>query len=97
MEPQTQYGTAKKHKMKLPPDKGTLGFLDMEIHDCRQYLYIAQGVINDITEEGPLLQDDPTEDIHEICERVIKLKSQCMRATHRPLTWQEKWLGWLKQ
>lgn len=87
----------KKYGMKLPPDKGTLGFLDMEIHDCRQYLLIAEGVLKDITEEGPLLQDDPTEDINKICDRVIKLKSQCMRMANRPPTWQEKWLAWIKQ
>ncbi len=65
--------------MKLPPDENTLGFIDMEIHDCRQYLMIATGELSDITEEGPLAQDDPTEDIQKICERLKKLKSQCMQ------------------
>ena len=69
--------------MKLPPDINTLGFIDMEIHDCRQYLLIAAGVIKDITEEGPLAEEEPTDDIKKICERLIKLKSQCMHIANR--------------
>lgn len=78
-----------KGPMKLPPDENTLGFLDMLIHDCRQYLMIATGELKDITEEGELDLDDPTEDIEKITIRLKRLKSQCMRqAGLRGLDWQ---------
>ncbi|MBI3313625.1 MAG: hypothetical protein HYZ83_05280 [Candidatus Omnitrophica bacterium] len=79
-----------KYGMKLPPDEGTLGFLDMLIHDCRQYLMIATGEIKSIEEEGELELDDPTEDIRKITIRLKRLKDQCMRiAGKRPLDWQK--------
>ncbi len=66
--------------MKLPPDRGTLGYLDMLIFDCRQYLYIKAGVIDDITQEGPMADEKPTDDIFKITARLEKLKSMCMQA-----------------
>ena len=78
-----------KYSMQLPPEEGTLGFLDMLIHDCRQYLMIATGELKGIDEEGELELDDPTEDIHKITIRLKRLKNQCMRqAGRRPLDWQ---------
>ena len=78
-----------KYGLQLPPEEGTLGFLDMLIHDCRQYLMIAIGEIKDIDEEGELELEDPTEDIHKITIRLKRLKDQCMRqAGSRPLDWQ---------
>ena len=78
-----------KYGLKLPPDEGTLCFLDMLIHDCRQYLMIATGELKSIEEEGELALDDPTEDIEKITIRLKRLKDQCMRiAGKRPLNWQ---------
>lgn len=79
-----------KGPLKLPPDENTLGFLDMLIHDCRQYLMIATGELKSIQEEGELELDDPTEDIEKITIRLKRLKDQCMRqARRRPLDWQK--------
>ena len=72
----------KKYGMKLPPDKNTLGFIDMEIHDCRQYLMIATGELKDVIEEGVLIKDAPTDDIRKICKHLKKLKDQCMRMAY---------------
>jgi len=58
----------------------TGGYLDMLIHDCRQYLYVKAGVIDDSTQEGPMENERPTEDIFEITARLEKLKSMCMQA-----------------
>ena len=69
--------------LKLPPDDSTLENLDMLIHDCRQYLMIATGELKDITEEGELDLDDPTNDIEKIEIRLKRLKSQCMRQAGR--------------
>lgn len=78
-----------KYGVKLPPEEGTMVFLDMLIHDCRQYLMIATGELKSIEEEGELELDDPTEDIHKITIRLKRLKNQCMRmAGKRPLDWQ---------
>lgn len=78
-----------KYGVKLPPEEGTLVFLDMLIHDCRQYLMIATGELKSIEEEGELELDDPTEDIQKITIRLKRLKDQCMRmAGRRPLDWQ---------
>lgn len=73
----------------LPPEEGSMENLDMLIHDCRQYLLIAEGKIKDISEEGELELDDPTNDIYKITIRLKRLKSQCMRqAGKRPLDWE---------
>jgi hypothetical protein len=78
-----------KGPVKLPPDEGTLEFLDMLIHDCRQYLMIATGEIKTIAEEGVLALEEPTKDIHKITIRLKRLKDQCLRQTGRtPLDWQ---------
>jgi len=78
-----------RKKFQLPPEEGTAEFLDMMVHDCRQYLLIATGEIKDISEEGELELDDPTQDLYKIGIRLKRLKSQCMRqAGLRPLDWQ---------
>jgi len=79
-KPQKDPESGKKPGLKLPPDRGTLGYLDMLIHDCRQYLYIKAGVIDDITQEGPMENEQPTDDIFEITDRLEKLKSMCMQS-----------------
>jgi hypothetical protein len=74
--------------LTLCPEEGTLDFLEMLIHDCRQYLMIATGEIKDISEEGTLALDDPSGDIEIITLRLKRLKDQCMRmAGRRPLNW----------
>lgn len=79
----------KKYGMKLPPEEGTLVFLDMLIHDCRQYLMIATGELKSIEEEGVLELDEPTEDIKKITIRLKRLKDQCMKIAGRPrLDWE---------
>ena len=78
-----------KRSLTIPPEEGTLGFLDMLIHDCRQYLMIATGELKSIDEEGELELDEPTDDIEKITIRLKRLKDQCMRLTGRtPLDWQ---------
>ncbi len=75
--------------IQLPPEEGTLEFLDMLIHDCRQYLMIVIGELKSIEEEGELELDEPTNDIEKITIRLKRLKSQCARMTGRkPLDWQ---------
>lgn len=86
------YEWARKRKdlrsLTLCPEEGTLDFLEMLIHDCRQYLMIATGEIKDISEEGVLELDDPSGDIEIITLRLKRLKDQCMRmAGRRPLDW----------
>jgi hypothetical protein len=79
----------KKGGIMLPPEENTLENLDMLIHDCRQYLFIAEGKIKSIEEEGELELDDPTNDIEKITIRLKRLKDQCMRAAGgQPLDWQ---------
>ena len=79
-----------KRPLKLPPREGTLEFLDMLIHDCRQYLMIAAGELKSIDEEGELELDGPTQDIDRITIRLKRLKDQCLRMTGRtPLDWQK--------
>ena len=79
----------KRSKLQLPPKEGTPEFLDMLIHDCRQYLMIAEGKIKSIAEEGELELDEPTNDLFKIAIRLKRLKDQCMRqARRRPLDWQ---------
>lgn len=81
-------GKASK-KLELPPREGTLEFLDMLVHDCRQYLMIAAGEIGSIEEEGDLRLDAPTNDPKKIAIRLKRLKSQCMSAAGKqPLDWQ---------
>ena len=78
-----------KYGMKQPPEEKSLGFLDMLIHDCRQYLMIATGELKSLEEEGELALDDPTEDIEKMTIRLKRLKDQCMRiAGRRSLDWQ---------
>ena len=78
-----------REKFQLPPEEGTVEFVDMMVHDCRQYLLIAEGKIKDISEEGELELDDPTNDLFKIAIRLKRLKDQCMRqAGGRPLDWQ---------
>jgi len=73
----------------LPPDEGTMEFLDMLIHDCRQYLLIATGKIKSIEEEGELALDEPTKDIRKVTIRLKRLKSQCMGMARKlPLDWE---------
>ena len=74
--------------LTLCPEEGTLDFLDMLIHDCRQYLMIATGEIKSISGEGTLALDDPSGDIEIITIRLKRLKDQCMRmAGRRPVNW----------
>lgn len=84
-----KYLIAREKKVALPPEFGTLEYLDMLIHDCRQYLMIAAGELKDIDEEGELALDDPTNDIEKITIRLKRLKGQCMKVTGRPrLDWE---------
>lgn len=77
--------------VQLPPEEGTLELIDMLIHDCRQYLMIANGELKSIEEEGALALDDPTNDIEKITIRLKRLKDQCMGMTGRkPLDWQHE-------
>jgi hypothetical protein len=76
-------------KVQLPPVEGTPEYLDMLIHDCRQYLLIATGAIKDISEEGELELDEPTNDLFKLMIRLRRLKDQCMRQARRtPMDWQ---------
>jgi len=78
-----------RKKFQLPPEEGTVEFVDMMVHDCRQYLLIATGELKNISEEGELDLDDPTNDLFKIAIRLKRLKEQCMRqAGLRPLDWQ---------
>ncbi|OGX06593.1 MAG: hypothetical protein A3G87_09305 [Omnitrophica bacterium RIFCSPLOWO2_12_FULL_50_11] len=78
-----------RRKFQKPAEEGTVEFVDMMVHDCRQYLLIAEGKIKDIAEEGELELDDPTNDLFKIAIRLKRLKDQCMRqAGGRPLDWQ---------
>ena len=81
--------TRPRKKFQLPPEEGTVEFVDMMVHDCRQYLMIAAGELKDISEEGELELDGPTNDLFKIAVRLKRLKDQCMRqAGRRPLDWQ---------
>lgn len=81
--------TRPRKKFQLPPEEGTVEFVDMMVHDCRQYLLMAEGKIKDITEEGELELDEPTNDLYKIAIRLKRLKGQCMRqAGLRPFDWQ---------
>lgn len=78
-----------RKKFQLPPEEGTVEFLDMMVHDCRQYLMIATGKLKDISEEGELELDEPTNDLYKIAIRLKRLKEQCMRqAGGMPLDWE---------
>lgn len=75
-------------KRKLPVAETKLYYLDMAIHDCRQYLMMAAGEIKSIEEEGELALDEPTQDITKITIRLKRLKDQCMRLAGKPpLDW----------
>ena len=89
LELAARFATQPDEILTLPPEEGTMVFLDMLIHDCRQYLMIATGELKSIKEEGELDLDDPTNDIEKITIRLKRLKDQCMRMTGRkPLDWQ---------
>lgn len=89
LELAARFATQPGEPLELPPEDGTLENLDMLIHDCRQYLMIATGELKDITEEGVLDLDDPTNDILKITIRLKRLKGQCMRMAGRiPLDWE---------
>ena len=78
-----------RKKVQIPPQEGTPEYLDMLIHDCRQYLMIATGELKSIEEEGTLDLDEPTNDLFKLMIRLRRLKDQCMRqAGRRPLDWQ---------
>mgnify|MGYP001595929028 CR=1 FL=1 len=78
-----KYLIERKKEISLPPEFGTLEYLDMLIHDCRQYLMIATGELKNIDEEGELALDDPTNDIEKITIRLKRLKGQCMKMSGR--------------
>lgn len=78
-----------RKSVQIPPEEGMPEFLDMLIHDCRQYLMIATGELKNIEEEGELDLDDPTNDLFKIGIRLKRLKDQCMQqAGYRPLDWE---------
>lgn len=79
----------RRKKISLPPEEGTLEYLDMLVYDCRQYLMIAAGEIQSIEEEGSLALDEPTNDPKKIMLRLRRLKSQCMSvARKKSLDWE---------
>ena len=78
-----KYMRERKKKVTLPPEIGSLEYLDMLVHDCRQYLMIATGELKSIEEEGELELDDPTNDSEKIAIRLKRLKGQCMKMAGR--------------
>ena len=84
-----RYGHRRQKRVTLPPEMGTLEYLDMLIHDSRQYLMIVTGEIKSIEEEGTLALEEPTNDIEKISIRLKRLKGQCMALTGRQgLDWE---------
>jgi len=76
---------------KSPKPHGLM-WIDMMIHDCRQYLSMSRGEIGTIMEEPPhMLDEEASREWGVIQYRFKKLKDECMRAAGKaPLDWENR-------